>query len=117
MNAAGGTGHACAVTAAFASISWARIAEIETKNTTSVVDGQMVYDYLNRMKDLIKNKNDEDTQQHLVSQFLDKVILSKNDVECMLKILVTNGGGGPYRIKSTVAKHALQIALRIRSPF
>ncbi len=63
---------------------------MEAKSAASSVNEQLVADYLDKMKELVKNKDDEETQQHLVSQFLDRVILFKEDVEFILKILVTN---------------------------
>lgn len=32
--------------------------------------------------------------KHLINQFVDRIILFKDDVEVILKILVTIGGGG-----------------------
>ena len=78
-----------------------RLAEMEAKAVTAAVNEKIVNEYLDKMKELIKNKDDEDTLKHLVSQFVDRVILFKDDVEVILKIFVTNGGGGPYRFKST----------------
>jgi len=81
-----------------------RLAEMEAKAATSVVNEKVVHEYLDTMKKLIKNKDDEDTLKHLVSQFVDRVILFKEDVEVILKILVTDGGGGPYIIETKVNK-------------
>jgi len=74
-----------------------RLAEMEAKAATSAVNEKTVNEYLDKMKELIKNKDDEDTLKHLVSQFVDRVILFKDDVEVILKILVTDGGGGGNR--------------------
>jgi len=81
-----------------------RLAEIEAKTATSAVNEKTVNEYLDKMKELLKNKDDEDTLKHLVDQFVERVILHKNDVEVILKILVTNGGGGPYLIETKVSK-------------
>jgi len=84
-----------------------RLTEMEAKAATSAVNEKTVSVYLDKMKELIKNKDDEDTLKHLVSQFVDRVILFKEDVEVILKILVTNGGGGPYLIETTDKRAAI----------
>jgi len=89
----------------------ARMAEMEAAAATSAVNKQTVSDYLDKMKELIKNKNDEETMKHLINQFVDRVILFKNDVEVILKILVTDGGGGAYRAISKILKRPKTLKL------
>jgi site-specific DNA recombinase len=81
-----------------------RLAELEAKAATDAINEQVVNEYLDKMKEFIKNKDDEDTLKHLVSQFVCRVILFKDEVEVTLKILVTNGGGGAYLIVTKVKK-------------
>jgi hypothetical protein len=52
---------------------------------------------------------DELEAKNLVQKFVNQVIVSKNEIEVSInQFLDIDGGGGPYRFKSTAEKHKLK---------
>jgi len=78
-----------------------RLQECHIKANKSVITKEAIAAHLKKNLRLLKNKS-LDTCKQVIQEFVEKVVVYRDKVEVIFKITVDlNGGGGPYRIKST----------------